>query len=162
MCGLSGSGKTTLSKQKLKVNEAAGVKTSRFSTDDLFFRPDGTWVFEKEKLAEHHRVTLERAVGAMRDGHPVVIVDNTNILRRHRKPYIDEGRRFGYRVECVVVGDFTDDFAKFCARRSTHLPASEAVSYNTTMARRFEEPDPRFTTRIDKMRLGWTPDWCHK
>ncbi len=82
MQGIPGSGKSTVAKQ---IQAATGAVIC--STDDYFTGADGVYRFDPTKLAEYHKANQDKAKEALEAGKSV-IVDNTNILRIHCKPYV--------------------------------------------------------------------------
>ncbi|EPQ16269.1 NEDD4-binding protein 2-like 1 [Myotis brandtii] len=58
-----------------------------FSTDDFFFREDGTYEFNPDFLEEAHEWNQKRARKAMRNGISPIIIDNTNLHAWEMKPY---------------------------------------------------------------------------
>lgn len=89
MRGLPGSGKSTM---------ASGLGGLVFSTDD-FFMVDGQYRFDPEKIAEYHQKNIDRTEVAMKTGEPLIVIDNTNILAAHMRPYVLLADQYGYRVE---------------------------------------------------------------
>ncbi|XP_037655765.1 NEDD4-binding protein 2-like 1 isoform X7 [Choloepus didactylus] len=81
--GLPGSGKTTLARQLQHDFPRALV----FSTDDFFFREDGTYEFNPDFLEEAHDWNQKRARRAMRGGASPIIIDNTNLHAWEMQPY---------------------------------------------------------------------------
>ncbi|XP_044524210.1 NEDD4-binding protein 2-like 1 isoform X4 [Gracilinanus agilis] len=81
--GLPGSGKSTLARQ-LKHNFPRALI---FSTDDFFFKEDGTYEFNPDVLEEAHDWNQRRARKAMRNGTSPIIIDNTNLHAWEMKPY---------------------------------------------------------------------------
>lgn len=94
MRGVSGSGKSTLAREL--ANETPGAVI--LSTDD-YFMINGQYVFEPGKLAMYHSMNQERARWAMKDGTPLVIIDNTNTQAWEMKPYAEMARELGYKIE---------------------------------------------------------------
>ncbi|XP_077015116.1 NEDD4-binding protein 2-like 1 isoform X3 [Tamandua tetradactyla] len=81
--GLPGSGKTTLARQLQRDCPRALI----FSTDDFFFREDGTYQFDPDFLEEAHEWNQKRARRAMRRGASPVVIDNTNLHAWEMQPY---------------------------------------------------------------------------
>lgn len=99
MQGVPGSGKSTVA--RLIADNIVGVICS---TDDYFYK-DGEYKFDPEKLGEYHSRNLQHATDLMAEGCNVVI-DNTNILQKHVRPYVNAARQNGYHVQFVrITGD---------------------------------------------------------
>jgi NEDD4-binding protein 2 len=121
MRGLPGSGKSTLARiiaaQSLHYHLESAVI---LSTDDYFMSPQGQYVFQPEALGTAHAWNKDRAIKSMAYKLATIIIDNTNILKAHYAPYVDEAKVHGYRVNIVTVGSFDPDFVQQCANRNTH------------------------------------------
>ncbi|XP_036312012.1 NEDD4-binding protein 2-like 1 isoform X1 [Pipistrellus kuhlii] len=92
--GLPGSGKTTLARQLQHDFPRALI----FSTDDFFFREDGTYEFNPDFLEEAHEWNQKRARKAMRNGITPIIIDNTNLHAWEMKPYAVMALENNYEV----------------------------------------------------------------
>lgn len=92
--GLPGSGKTTLARQLQRDYPRALI----FSTDDFFFREDGTYEFNPIFLEEAHEWNQKRARKAMRSGTSPIIIDNTNLHAWEMKPYAVMALENNYEV----------------------------------------------------------------
>lgn len=92
MRGLPGSGKSTLAKE-LSGNDPSKV----FSTDEFF----ETQVkgFDGALLHRAHQWNENRARKAMIEGVSPIVVDNTNIVLRDAKTYLEMAKANGYRIE---------------------------------------------------------------
>lgn len=90
MRGLPGSGKSS----KAKTLGIGGVV---YSTDD-FFDVDGKYMFDPTKLKEYHEKNQHRTELAMRKGVTPIVIDNTNIMADHMKPYVKLGDMYGYKI----------------------------------------------------------------
>ena len=51
---------------------------------------------------------------------PVIIVDNTNLQPWQFEPYVKDAWAAGYRVQEVVVGEFTEAAVETYAQRNVH------------------------------------------
>lgn len=92
--GPSGGGKTTLANE-LRTRFDAVV----CSTDD-FHVENGVYVFKRDRLAEFHRLNLERACLFLDAGRSVV-VDNTNVHAWEPRDYVRHAVRRGVKVEFI-------------------------------------------------------------
>jgi NEDD4-binding protein 2 len=121
MRGLPGSGKSTLARiiaaQSLPYD---GDNAVILSTDDYFMSPQGQYLFQPAALGTAHAWNKDRAVKHMASKLATIIIDNTNILKAHYAPYVDEAKVYGYSVNIVTVGSFDPDFVQQCAKRNTH------------------------------------------
>lgn len=97
--GVSGAGKTTWGK-----SQAARVRDSLVvSADDYFLQPerDGTlrYKFDFARLTDAHDACLRLFAGAVANGEPLVIVDNTNTTIAELAPYVSLALAHGYDTE---------------------------------------------------------------
>jgi predicted kinase len=81
MRGLPGSGKSTLAK------ELAGQLGQVFSTDD-YFSMSGKYIFNGSVLGEAHEWNQRRSLEAIRQRHPIVVIDNTNTTVWELRSYL--------------------------------------------------------------------------
>lgn len=109
--GCPGSGKSTLAKALATAKN--GVICS---TDDFFLDDKGVYQFNMKKLGFNHQANQEKARKLMKEEHPCVIIDNTNITRKEMKPYVDMAAEFGYTVHYVAVHCDVE----VCIKRNTH------------------------------------------
>lgn len=115
MRGFSGSGKSTLAAQL-----AAETQGTVICSADDFMYVGGKYEWKKEKLPWAHGQCKTKARKACEDKAPLVIIDNTNLSSRDRRPYVALAEEFGYSVEVRQVGDFSEEFARVCAERNKH------------------------------------------
>lgn len=101
MQGIPGSGKSTLAKMIFDSILSSGGACVICSTDNLFM-VDGVYKFNPSKLGEYHSINLERSKEYMDQGYSV-IVDNTNIYRKHCKPYVSYAVSKGIPVVFIRV-----------------------------------------------------------
>lgn len=128
MRGLPGSGKTTVAEQLYESFPDSSIIVSA----DKYMYMDGVYKFEESKLAyAHHqcKTDFKRAIDAYIGQ---VIVDNTNIERRHLKWFVDYAHKRGYIVVTCTIEDFDVDA---CARRTKHGVPKDIVA---RMARGFQ------------------------
>lgn len=136
MVGVPGSGKSTRAEELARQAQADGLTAQIFSTDSFFMR-DGKYVFVPARLGEYHSRNQSAVRKAMESGVDVVIVDNTNIIRSHRKIYADLAADAGYSSRCEVVGGFTPAECEVYAARNSHGVPLEVI---LKMAKKFEKP----------------------
>ena len=88
--GLPGSGKSTLAKQL--------IENGIIHSTDNYFIKDCIYLFDYEKLSEHHDQNLEAAIKSMEEGISPIVIDNTNIHALLALPYVIEGKYYGYDI----------------------------------------------------------------
>ena len=88
--GLPGSGKSTLAKEIGK----GGVV---FASDD-FFMVNDEYRYDQKFIGEAHIWNQSRVRRAMRNGVSPIVVDNTNIVWSHIKPYAALASENGYAI----------------------------------------------------------------
>ena len=93
MRGVSGSGKSILAKKLAAAHE--GVI---YSTDD-FFMLEGIYTFDPSSLGKNHKMNQDRAIWAMQEKTPCIIIDNTNTQAWEMKPYVEAAVELGYEIE---------------------------------------------------------------
>jgi predicted kinase len=118
MRGIPGSGKSTVA----AMLRADGVICS---TDEFWTQPDGSYLFDKDRLQEAHQDTLRRFRDALKAGKSPVICDNTNVRRRYFADYIAAAEGAGYRVHVVHV---EADSVAMAAERNSHNVKPETVA----------------------------------
>jgi len=111
MRGFPGSGKSDLVKDLIRGREAA-----IHSTDD-YHLVDGKYIFNKDKIVDYHRQNLEAFQASCKEGIEVVVCDNTNIIKKHYKPYVKAAKKYGYKVVVVIAGEFDPHI---CHERCKH------------------------------------------
>lgn len=92
MQGAPGSGKSTRAAQVAKELGGATI----CSTDDQFI-VDGVYTFDPSKLFQNHLANQRKAGKELAAGRSVVI-DNTNLVARDAKAYIDLAIKYGAKV----------------------------------------------------------------
>ena len=99
--GVPGSGKSTLA--KIIQNNSPNVKIC--STDD-FHMENGEYKFKPKLLSTYHDLNLQQAINLL-DNKFTVIVDNTNILRKHARPYAEFASKQNIPIVFIrVSGEF--------------------------------------------------------
>jgi predicted kinase len=97
MRGVPGSGKSYAARELADTNPDDSIICS---TDAYFVNlGGGTYKFDPSKLGLYHKANLERATGAMEMCFGLVIIDNTNIVKRDFSSYVDAALRYGYEVQ---------------------------------------------------------------
>jgi NEDD4-binding protein 2 len=126
MRGVPGSGKSTRAKSLKATYESLGHPVCIFSTDDFFVK-NGVYTFVMPALGHAHAWNLNRALMAMIEGSPVVIVDNTNTTGWEPKPYVKAGLRLGYEVQIIEPETPWAFIAEECAKRTVHGVPVETI-----------------------------------
>lgn len=126
--GLPGSGKTTLAYRLI------GDSGVMYAADDYYYDDEGVYRWDPSKIGAAHSQCQRRVKEALELGVPVVVVHNTNTMRKEMKPYLDMAKENDYMVNVVSVfdGGLTDE--QLAARNSHNVPV-EAIS---KMRKRFE------------------------
>jgi predicted kinase len=112
MIGLPGSGKSTYIKDRFAINNRVVC-----SADNFFIDHKGNYNFDYALLGKAHDKCRFDAEIAMRMNETNIIIDNTNILESHRKPYLELAEMYGYDVQYVYF-DCSD--AKLLFERNVH------------------------------------------
>ena len=107
--GVSGSGKSTFIKN-LSLNKVV------HSTDNYFYK-NKKYIFNPKKLSFYHKKNFESFVESLKRKKRVVVVDNTNLLCEFVEPYINEAKKYGYKV---ILVDFIPKGREFHFRRNRH------------------------------------------
>ncbi|MEI8270658.1 MAG: hypothetical protein WCG45_04765, partial [bacterium] len=69
------------------------------SADDFFIDESGNYLFDFKKLGLSHNYCRDKAKRLMQRQVPLVVIDNTNILKRDIMPYIEMAVHFQYRIQ---------------------------------------------------------------
>lgn len=97
VAGIPGSGKTTYIQ-----NLIAGFDpktTVVVVSADHYFMKDGEYRYVADQIPKAHAQCKFRFLEALDMDIDVIFVDNTNILNKHRKPYVEEALDNNYEVE---------------------------------------------------------------
>lgn len=94
--GIPGSGKTTYAQTHFPT-------ATRVSADDFFTKPDGTYVWNAQRLGLAHRDCLRRFKRALAAGDPLIVVDNTSVRVSEMRPYVQAAKAGGYAIEVVTL-----------------------------------------------------------
>ncbi|CAH9061693.1 hypothetical protein PSECIP111951_02541 [Pseudoalteromonas holothuriae] len=128
--GLPGCGKSYYA-QTLADDLVAGDEGQYLicATDDYFYNDAREYYFEKFKLPEYHNLNLARFINGLKEGIPLVIVDNTNIKKWEFVAYSAAATALGYQVKEVIVGEVKDkSLQHLYAKRNTHGVALKTIS----------------------------------
>lgn len=92
LVGTPGCGKSTWFTQNYVISDWA------LCSADHWFERTGTYIWDPTQLFQAHRACMAKCDAHMKDGVPVVVVDNTNIRARDRKPYLEMAKERNYEV----------------------------------------------------------------
>jgi len=149
--GVSGAGKSTYAR-KLQQEVPGSVIVS---ADQYFMNEKGEYKFDPSKLGQAHAQSLDTAIKAMKDGAPLVIVDNTNTQRWEFQKYVDAANDLGYNVDYKMIGGLSKEDVDLYTQRNVHGVPRGAIE---RMVQRFEVPKED-TASSDKASGVANPDW---
>lgn len=105
VCGVSGSGKTTFANMMAKQTNGAV-----FSADDYFttYTAEGVEVYEwnEDELGKAHYQCICNTRDALKNEVPFVYVANTFTKERDMRPYRNLGKKYGYKITIIAVGNY--------------------------------------------------------
>lgn len=120
--GIPGSGKTSLA--QFLIRDGGFM----FAADDLFYKEDGSYVFEGDRLGEAHDRCYDNTELAMARNLSPIVVHNTFTQTWELDDYLDLAERYNYQVVSLVVENRHGN-------KSLHNPPDAVVA---SMIRRFE------------------------
>lgn len=123
MQGVPGSGK---SRRAHELAAQVPLATIR-STDDFWYDAAGAYRFDSEQAGYAHAWNEARVEADLRQGVPLVIVDNTNTRREHVQVYEALAARYGYAVRFERVATPLAE----CLKRNALRPADRRVPDET-------------------------------
>jgi len=92
--GVPGSGKTTLAKKLQKER----LEDYKIFEADMFFERNGKYDWNPKLLGAAHKWCYNQVENALKNGESV-IVSNTSLIPRDRKPYIELAKKYGANIE---------------------------------------------------------------
>jgi predicted kinase len=99
--GWPGSGKSTMA-EKIKKERPEFADANIWEADMFFVNPkNGKYNWNFENLASAHKWCQIQTENDMRDGNNV-IVSNTSLRPRERKPYLLLAKKYNYEVEVIT------------------------------------------------------------
>ena len=103
--------------------ETKEILSVRHSTDQ-YFMINGEYKFNPSLLGKFHGMNYKAFRNSCEDGIPLVICDNTNIITKNYKKYIDTAKHQGYIISTCMMDIPTLTEA---AERNTHDVPKEAI-----------------------------------
>jgi predicted kinase len=138
--GVSGSGKTTFIK-KLPKNSVV------HSTDSFFYKGK-KYRFDFSKLGIYHQKNLNNFIRSLKENKINVIIDNTNLVFKHVKPYIKEAKKRGYKV---ILVDFKPKGREWHYKRNVHNVSKKVL---TTQIKNYKKYKKSFESSVDMIIKG--------
>lgn len=141
MCiGVSGSGKSTLAnKTAEQLRKEHGCLVNIHSTDNFFIDVHGNYKFDPTKLDYYHKCNQKDVETSMSWNVSFIIVDNTNLTKKERKPYIDLAEKYGYEVEYLYPDTPWANNAEELVKRNTHGVPLESIKRMLARMKRHDE-----------------------
>jgi len=127
MVGLPGSGKSTKALE-IKYSESYNGNNCIIHSTDDYFMKDGKYTFDPTQLHVNHQKNISAFEYSLKDNTDIVIVDNTNLFRKHRHTYAQFAAKYEYSVEYEVVGSFDEySCSLYCNRCSHDVPLQTII-----------------------------------
>jgi hypothetical protein len=99
------------------------------SADHYFTDIYGRYRFYPAQIHNAHKFCQEKAEQYMREEWRFIIIDNTNIQRKHFQFYIDKAKEYGYLVWECQVGDWIDALNGKVTTDNLELAKTYAAKY---------------------------------
>lgn len=140
LIGCSGSGKSTLAKKTAEqIRKEYGCLVYIHSTDNYFVDVHGNYKFDPSKLGYYHKCNQMDVAASMQWNASFIIVDNTNLTKKERKPYTDLAAQYGYEVEYLYPDTPWVNNAEELAKRNTHGVPLESIKRMLARLERHDE-----------------------
>lgn len=110
MVGLPGSGKSTFTKT---------LSNPIICSADHWFEKSGKYVFDQSQIVPAHRAAQNKCLDSMLQSKPLIVIDNTNLTDKDRKPYEDMAQKYSYEI-IYVVFEPNKKKIKTYAKRNLH------------------------------------------
>jgi len=127
MVGLPGSGKSTFIKT---------LSNPVICSADHFFEKKGEYKFDATKLHSAHSACLNKANDNMLMKKPIIVIDNTNLTDKERRPYENMAEKYGYEIIYIVFEPNKQEI-KHLAQRNLHGVTAAKLEI---MAKKFRPP----------------------
>jgi len=137
MRGPPGCGKSSV----VKLLEKLYPNVVVCSADDFFYREDGTYLREADKLGDAHTFCQQKAGQAVRDRKLHITIDNTNIRIWEMKHYFCLAQNDGYTVLLVIPQTPWAFDAQQLVQMNTHGVSFKDIKLKVE---KFEEAIPCF------------------
>jgi predicted kinase len=128
MQGAPGCGKSTMADILARHYMSENREVEIHSADRYWYevvepsKPD-KYSWDTAMSGKNHVWNQKNVLGAMEAGVDVIIVDNTNTMRKEAAPYVVMAELFGYEVEAVRVDPGVD----VCLARNSKRPSDRQV-----------------------------------
>lgn len=127
MRGVPGSGKSYIVDRIQTIAENLNFHTTICSADDYFTDERGNYLFRRRELDQAHRACMETFAQALEVVHDdVIIIDNTNIERRHYHDYWTMADECGYTVHVIEIQAVGNQLQQ-CFDRCVHRVPYDAI-----------------------------------
>lgn len=105
--GIPGSGKTTKANELINKYKSLNLPIDHWEADMFFEDPKtGKYNFDPTKLFQAHKWCQEQCLNSMKNKRDVII-SNTSLTPKERKPYINFAKEFNYTVIFIeATGNF--------------------------------------------------------
>lgn len=124
--GISGAGKSSLASDLTDLAAKRG-QTYMICSADMFMYEGMEYKFDPKKLGWAHSSCRERFEDACKRNISLVVVDNTNTRHSEYADYIRMAKQYGYEIQVITVGEFTDEALDLYAARGVHNVPHEAL-----------------------------------
>jgi predicted kinase len=126
--GAPGCGKSTMAEILAEHYRSRGATVEIHSADKYWYEvvePDQPhkYSWNTEMSGKNHVWNQRNVLAAMERGVDVIIVDNTNTLRKEAAPYVVLAKMFGYSIDAVRV----DPGVNVCVARNEDRPSDRQV-----------------------------------
>ena len=128
MRGIPGSGKSTYARRVMKKFKGIFKKEATIcSADHFFIGKDGIYKYDRENIGLAHAVCQRNVVSFMSKGFDLIILDNTNTIKKELNPYIEMANKYGYTIRYKIVGGQSEEDIKKYAARNIHGVNEETI-----------------------------------
>lgn len=99
----AGGGKTSAALALAQYWQGQGKTVNGpYEADDWMYEGE-KYVFDPKKLNYCHKQCFKACEDAMHAGADIVIQSNTNLKKAHRQPYYDLAKKFGYKIQEIII-----------------------------------------------------------